>query len=217
MKISVTNNYKYIDEVVEIHVRTFQGFFLSFLGRGFLKTLYKGFIDHPKSGLIVALDKGRVIGFCAYSEELSTFYKYLLMKKLPQFAWYALGAFIRKPQILFRLLRAFTYSSESKREESYIELSSIGVLPEAKNEGVGSKLIQKLCNMADPDKFEYIKLETDRDNNEGANHFYQKNGCVFDHTYETPEQRYMNEYRYYLGRDENEKCGNCNFSSSIRG
>lgn len=198
MKIKVTENPQYINNIVEIHMDTFTGFFLTFLGRGFLKTLYKGFMAHPYSGVILALEDDKPIGFCAYSEDLSGFYKYLVKRKLPLFAWYAIGAFFRNPRILFRLLRAFSYSRESKREELYVELASIGVLPSAKNKGVGSKLIKMLCNITDASKFVYIKLETDRDNNEGVNYFYQKNGFALVHSYETPEGRRMNEYRYYL-------------------
>jgi ribosomal protein S18 acetylase RimI-like enzyme len=156
-------------------------------------------MTHPQSGVIVALENNKPVGFCAYSEDLSGFYKYLIKKKLPRFAWYAAGAFFRNPKVLFRLLRAFAYSDESKREESYVELSSIGVSPNVKNLGIGSLMIEKLCSLTDANQFEYIKLETDRDNNEAANYFYQKNGFVLDHSYETPEGRRMNEYRYYLG------------------
>lgn len=199
MEIRVTTQCEYVDEIVKIHTSTFTGFFLTFLGKGFLKTLYTGFMNHPQSGVIIVLEDDKLVGFCAYSEDLSGFYKYLISKKLPQFAWYAAGAFIRKPKILLRLFRAFTYSSESKREESYIELSSIGVCPMVKNRGVGSEMIRCLIKLSDTSKFEYIKLETDRDDNEAANYFYQKNGFVLDHSYETPEGRGMNEYRYYLG------------------
>lgn len=199
MKIGVTKNPKYVNDIVEVHMNTFTGFFLTFLGKGFLRTLYKGFMEHSESGVIVALDNDKLIGFCAYSDDLSGFYKYLIKRKLPQFAWYALGAFFRKPKVLFRLIRAFSYSGESKREESYVELSSIGISPDVKNRGVGSKIIKELCEITDATKFEYIKLETDRNDNEGVNHFYQKNGFVLDHSYETPEGREMNEYRYYLG------------------
>ena len=198
MDIYIADNLECVDEVVEIHLKTFTGFFLTFLGRGFLKQLYKGFIEHEKSGLIIATEVGKVVGFCAFSEDLSGFYKYLIKKRLIYFAWYAMGAFFRKPKVLFRLLRAFTYSSESKREETYIELSSIGVEPDVKNRGIGSSLIRFLYDISDKDLFEYIKLETDRDNNEGANYFYQKNGFVLSHSYETPEGRGMNEYRMYL-------------------
>ena len=98
-------------------------------------------------------------------------------------------------------MRAFTYSQGSKREEHYVELSSIGVLLEKKNLGVGSKMIELLKQQFSGSEFDYIQLEKDRDNNEGANHFYQKNGFVLDHSYETPEGRGMNEYRLYLGEN----------------
>lgn len=200
MRIEICDNKKYVHNIVDIHMKTFTGFFLTFLGRGFLRQLYAGFIEHAESNVIVAFDENdSVIGFLAYSEQLSAFYKYLIKKRLMQFAWFALCAFIKKPKILFRLLRAFTYSKGSKREEHYVELSSIGVLPEKKNLGVGSKMIDLLKQQFNGSEFDYIKLETDRDNNEGANHFYQKNGFVLDHSYETPEGRGMNEYRLYLG------------------
>ena len=43
-----------LDDVVKIHMETFAGFFLTFLGKGFLRQMYKGFIAHENSGLIVA-------------------------------------------------------------------------------------------------------------------------------------------------------------------
>ena len=93
---------------------------------------------------------------------------------------------------------AFNYSNESKREESYMELSSIGVSPEDKNRGIGSKMIRYLYDISDKNRFKYIKLETDKDDNEGANYFYLKNGFVLDHSFRTPEGRNMNEYRLYF-------------------
>lgn len=198
MEISITKNHEYVQEIVDIHMKTFTGFFLTFLGKGFLKTLYKGFMEHPMSDVIVAIEGNKVIGFCAYSEDLSRFYKYLIKRKVIYFAFYALGAFFRKPKILFRLLRAFKYSGESKRYESYIELSSIGVDSIMKNQNIGSKMLKFLQNTYSNKCFEYIKLETDAECNESANFFYQKNGFVLEHCYRTPEGRRMNEYRFYL-------------------
>lgn len=201
MKIVVLKNKHKVDEVVEVHMKSFTGFFLTFLGKGFLRQLYKGFVLHPRSDLIVAVNKeNQIVGFLAYSEDLSGFYKFLVRRFLLPFAWYAGVAFIRKPQIMFRLFRAFRYSNEAKRKENYIELSSIGVCPEMEGQGIGSRMIEKLKKKADVGKCEYIKLETDADNNENANAFYKKNAFVLDHIYETKEGRKMNEYRYYLNR-----------------
>lgn len=211
VKIASLKNKKRVNEIVNIHMQSFTGFFLTFLGKGFLKQLYTGFIEHEGSGIITAVnDNDEIVGFLAYSDNMSAFYKYLIKKKLIPFAWYAGCAFLRCPKIMFRLLRAFIYSGEAKRKEKYIELSSIGVKPENEGKGVGSKLISALkmkainFNNEKTEKYEYIKLETDAVDNEGANCFYQKNGFVLDHEYATQEQRRMNEYRFYLRGEKNE-------------
>jgi ribosomal protein S18 acetylase RimI-like enzyme len=201
MKIIVLQDANNIDDIVEIHMKTFTGFFLTFLGRGFLKHLYKGFVTHPDSNLIVALDDNdKAVGFLAYSFDISGFYKYLIKKSLIPFAFYSMIAFFKKPKVMFRLIRAFTYSDNSKREENYIELSSIGVNPDCKKSGIGSALIDKLKTEVSEINTDakYIKLETDAKDNEIANAFYVKNGFVLDNSYFTREGREMNEYRFYL-------------------
>ena len=185
-----------LDEVVTIHMNTFEGFFLTFLGKGFLRQVYKGFIGHENSGLIVAKNNNSIVGVLAYSENLSEFYKFLIRKKILYFAWYSLGAVIRKPSTFFRLIRAFLKPSETKRIDKYVELSSIGVSPEAKGKNIGSCMIDKLKELFNSDEFQYINLETDAINNDSVNAFYIKNGFVLTRTYETPEGRLMNEYRW---------------------
>lgn len=186
-----------IDAVADIHLKTFQGFFLTFMGRGFLKQLYRSYCDHPQSGLLVVLDESEAaVGFLAYSAELSGLYKFMIKKRLIPFAWYALGAFFRKPKVFMRLVRAFLKPGESKREEAYVELASIGVSPEAKGMGIGSQLIDALKSRVDLQKYAYITLETDAVDNDAANAFYQKNGFVLTRTFATQEGRQMNEYRF---------------------
>ena len=198
MKIATLKNKSRVNEVVKVHMQSFKGFFLTFLGKGFLKQLYKGFVEHENSGILVAVENDKIIGFLAYSGDLSSFYKHLLKRHFLPLAWHAGIAFIRKPKIFFRLMRAFGYSEDAKRDEKYVELSSIGVLPEMEGKGVGSQLIKGLKRKAYGGKYQYIKLETDAENNEAANSFYQKNGFVLDHEYVTHEGRKMNEYRVYL-------------------
>jgi len=198
-----------IGDVVRIHLETFQGFFLTFMGKGFLKTMYSSYCSHGESGLLVAIDdEGNTVGFLAYSENLSGLYKYMIKKKLIPFAWYSLGAFLRKPKVFMRLVRAFLKPSESKRDESYVELASIGVDPSAKSRGIGSQLIDKLKEIVDFAKNAYITLETDAENNEGANHFYQKNGFGIIRDFTTREGRRMYEYRYYDGGEAAENSDN---------
>ena len=186
-----------IKEVVSIHLDSFKGFFLTFMGKGFLREMYRSFCEHSASGLLVAKnDDGQILGFLAFSSELSGLYKYMLKKRLIVFAWYSLGAFLRKPKVFFRLFRAFLKPGESKREEKYMELSSIGVSSKHTASGVGTTLIDELKKITDFSIYEYITLETDAENNEAANGFYLKNGFKLVRTYHTHEGRAMNEYRF---------------------
>lgn len=196
MEIVIAEDCRYIDDIVEIHLKTFEGFFLTFLGKGFLKQLYSGFIKYDKSNIIIARDCNQIVGFLAYSEDMSSFYNYLIKERLFQFAWYGFLGFIKKPTILFRLLSAFGKSEEVVRKEKYIELASIGVSPTYKGKGVGTQMIDYLKQTIDFAEFSYILLETDAKNNEYANKFYKKNGFAKSRNYVTKQGREMNEYQY---------------------
>lgn len=193
----VKNNEKsLINEIVEIHLMTFEGFFLTFMGRGFLRQMYTAYTNHSSSGIFVDMEDNRVNGFLAYSENLSDLYKYMIKHHLIPFAWYSLAAFLRKPKVFMRLIRAFLKPNESQRDEKYVELASIGVHPDVKSKGIGSNLINFLKNEVDFDTFAYITLETDVCHNEVANRFYAKNGFEIFREYKTHEGRRMYEYRY---------------------
>lgn len=187
-----------IEDVVKIHLSTFQGFFLTFMGRGFLRQMYRSYCEHEKSGLLVAFGEidQSTNGFLAYSNDMSDLYKHMIKKKLIYFAWYSIGAIFRKPASFHRLIRAFLKPSEAKGAVSFVEISSVGVKPDAKSKGVGSQLINELKNRVDFSTYKYIRLETDAVGNELANHFYKKNGFEVQRVFMTREGRMMNEYRY---------------------
>lgn len=189
---------KMIEAVTEIHMETFPSFFLTFMGKGFLRQMYLSYTEHADSDILVACERGQVLGFVGYSKNLSGLYKHMLRYHLIPFAWYSLGAFLRKPGVFMRLMRAFLKPSESRREEPYVELSSIGIQPGAKGRGIGSKLIDELKCSVSPQEFAYITLETDALNNEIANAFYKKNGFSIVRTFNTKEGRTMHEYRFIL-------------------
>lgn len=192
-----TTEKKTIKQIVQIHLKTFPGFFLTFMGKGFLNQMYACYCRHAESGLYAAFEGEAPVGFLAYSSDFSGLYKYMIKKRFFPFFWYSVGAFFRKPKVFMRLVRALLKPGEAKREEAYVELSSIGVEPDQKSKGIGSLLIAELKKNTDFEKFAYINLETDAENNEGANRFYQKNGFVLSRTYQTHEGRKMNEYRFY--------------------
>lgn len=82
-----------VNDIVEIHLKTFEGFFLTFMGRGFLCQMYQSYCDHKDSGLLVAEDGGKAIGFLAYSSNFSGLYKFMIKTRIIKFGWYSAEAF----------------------------------------------------------------------------------------------------------------------------
>ena len=197
-----------IPRIAKLHIKAFPNFFLTQLGPRFLMTLYQGYLEDSDSGILIAEDcDHHLLGFLAYSFNYSRFYKGLMKTHLATFAFCSAGAAIKHPSFVKRLLGAFKKSDGVKRKEKYAELASIGVNPKAEGRGIGSKLIDELKRITDFNTYAYISLETDADNNEWANKFYQKNGFKLSREYTTGEGRRMNEY-HYSGDKTGEKKNN---------
>lgn len=188
-----------IPSLALLHKAAFPRFFLTQLGIPFLKTLYTGYLEDAESGIIVAEEDDRVIGLIAYSKDYPKFYKGLIKHHIIKFAFCSLGAAIRHPSFIKRLLGAFKKSESVVKTERYVELASIGVDPNCESKGIGSALISYLKNQIDFSKFAYINLETDAIDNDAANRFYVKNGFKLEREFTTAEGRKMNEYRYFSG------------------
>ena len=194
-----TASSEYIKEIAELHKRAFPSFFLTQLGMPFLRTLYMGYLEDKDSGIIVAEEEGRLVGFIAYSNDYPRFYKGLIKNHLPKFAVCSAGAAIRHPSFIKRILGAFKKSESVVKTERYVELASICVDPGIESKGLGSQLIDYLKSIVDFNKYAYINLETDAACNEGVNRFYGKNGFKLKRQFVTAEGRRMNEYRYKPG------------------
>lgn len=191
-----TANMHYPQRIAKLHILAFPQFFLTQLGKGFLTTLYQGYLEDADSGIIVAERNNRICGFIAYSNDYSNLYKELVRKHCLKFAVYSLLAVLKHPRFLKRLARAFKKSDQVKRRDPYVELASIGVNPKDRGRGVGSHLVKYLVEHTDFTKFSYISLETDADNNADINRFYKNCGFELIKTYSTPEGRRMNEYHF---------------------
>lgn len=184
--------------VTDIHIRSFPGFFLTFLGRNFLMLLYRN-INSDEEGIVLVSDTSNGInGFVAGVTNQSGFYTRLVKRQLWAFGWAGLGALIKQPTILPRLLRALNQSSQSKTSATEACLMSIAIHPDAQGKGVGRELVSAFCQVMTKQGVEAISLTTDHNNNARANEFYISLGFTLTRTFETPEGRVMNEYMKLL-------------------
>ncbi len=189
---------EHIPNLVKIHLKSFPGFFLTFLGERFLFELYDAILLDSSGIEFIYQSEGEIYGFVAGTDQPSGFYKRLLVQRWWRFALAAIPATIRKPSILPRLLRAFSMPAQPLPAPNCGTLMSIAVAPSAQGKGVGKILVRAFLLEASKRGLEYVNLTTDADNNDTVNVFYVSQGFRLHRTFTTPEGRRMNEYLYWL-------------------
>jgi len=187
---------RYVDQVVDVHMRSFSGFFLTFLGSGFLRRYYTGFCRDERAIRIIDLTgSGEVAGLITGAMNPSGFFSGLIKKDLLGFAVAAIPAVIKKPGIIPRVFRALKRPSKESSEMDVAMILEVAVAPEYMRKGIGIRLIEAFLEEAARRGAKSVYLDTDRDDNEAANMFYQRAGFTLSREHVTEEGRWLNEYR----------------------
>jgi GNAT superfamily N-acetyltransferase len=183
-----------IDQVIDIHLKSFTGFFLSFLGKSFLRELYRAIIC-DKSGIsLVYEEESGITGFVAGIYNAAGFFRRILKKYWWRFGKAAVLPALRQPGIIPRLIRAFQKPDEYQEGEDHAVLLSIAVLPGQQGKGIGKALVEGFLRAVKNNRVEQVSLTTDKNNNEYVNSFYQRIGFRIKDCFVTPEGREMVEY-----------------------
>jgi GNAT superfamily N-acetyltransferase len=183
-----------LEEIVKIHLDAFPNFFLSFLGARFLRPLYLSFGKDRHGISLVAKSDQRIAGFVFGSTKPAGLYLRLLQREWLRFAWATLPAFLRRPSILPRVLRAFKMPKQPLPAENCATLMSIAVEPTFQGQNIGKLLVKAFLDEARLRGSQNINLTTDAVGNDSVNHFYQSIGFKLFRKYTTPEGRIMNEF-----------------------
>ena len=106
--------------MVDVHMKSFPGFFLTFLGDAFLRELYAATISDQAGIAFVAEENSRVVGFVTGTDEPAGFYRRLLRQRWWRFGRASVWPFIRRPSIAPRLLRAFKKPQQNDIRDSQV-------------------------------------------------------------------------------------------------
>jgi GNAT superfamily N-acetyltransferase len=189
---------KHLNEVVKVHVHSFPGFFLTFLGPRFLREFYKSFTYDVTGVGFSALDndKGNIVGVIVGPVDPAGYFKRLLLRRFWVFCLASISAIVKKPRVIKRLFRAVFYRGEAPSGPKRALLSSIAVSPDYQKKGVGKLLVSRWMEEVKNRGATGCYLTTDAYDNDPVNSFYQNLGWTVESTYETPEGRKMNRYVY---------------------
>jgi ribosomal protein S18 acetylase RimI-like enzyme len=191
-----------VQKVVDVHLETFPGFFLSSLGRSFLRQFYAGLIELKSGVLLVAEDGSDVVGFVGGADEQRGFYRQLLRQRAVRFIVAALPAIIRRPSVVGRLIRGRRRAQGHDDTPEGACLMTIGVDPRVEGSGVGRLLVGSFEQALVERGSHGYCLTTDADGNQRTNRFYGRLGLLRSRLIVTAEGRRLNEYRAVLPRPE---------------
>ena len=182
---------KDINSIVEIHMERFSSFFLTTLGKSFLKVFYRAFLKNP-GVLLVLEDEGSVKGFAAGSRDNRSFFKKLLKNNLFEFGMSGVRIFFTNPAALKRM--ATNAGRSEKNNLIFAELLSIATLKNKK--GYGKILLDEFEKEIAKENKENlpISLTTDFDENDKAVQFYKDCDYKIQEIFESYQGRKM--YRF---------------------
>ncbi|MCQ8897731.1 GNAT family N-acetyltransferase [Limnobacter humi] len=186
-----------IPAIVDVHIQAFPGFFLTLMGRPFLRLLYLGFLQSAQGMVYVAVNaQGDVLGFVAGTAQPQGFFGQLLRKQWFRFGLAAVWPLCRRPSLVaIKLWSALFYRGETLPDlPNAALLSSLGVHPQAHRQGLGRQLVAAFVAWSAQHGCPAVYLTTDQSNNTKANTFYLECGFQLAGTCKRPPNRILNRY-----------------------
>lgn len=180
-------------ELSSIHLRSFDGFFLSSLGRKFLTQFYSALLkDQNGVGVGIEID-GQICCFAVGSKQEKGFYKALIKRNGVSFIASAFIPLISRPNRILQLLNSFKGGGRKKYFDSGT-LLSICVDPKQQTKGLGIKVLAEFEKRLIESGCDSVSLTTDAKDNERVNDFYLRSGYELIETFYTAKSREMNLY-----------------------
>lgn len=177
MQINILNN-DMAEQVAQLHIQEISTGFITSLGKDFVTSLYDVIAEDENSFGFVAIENDAVLGFVAFSTNLSKLYKYVALKKGFKFA-IILARRMFSFKVLKKVIDNILYPSKMKKAGlPSAELLSIVVAPQAQGKGLAKQLVEKglqECRVRSIDK---VKVLVSADN-EPANKLYKSSGFKF--------------------------------------
>ena len=192
-----------LDDIVVVHQQAFPGFFMTQLGRRFLRAYYRCVVDSPQGILIAEDGDGDCVGFVAGFANPAAFYQELRRRRVRLGLAAGVGVGCR-PWRLGTLLANYRRAGGFARREAdsrTAELSSLAVAPRAGGRGVGSRLVHAFVEAAGAQGADRILLTTDAHGNEAVNRFYLQLGFTCVRCFEARPGRWLNEYALVIRGD----------------
>ncbi len=168
---------KHSQEVAKLHIEGISTGFISSLGHDFVTVLYGAIAESKLAFGFVAEEENSVLGFVAFTTNLSKLYKSVILKKGLRFTFLLAGKMFSLKQMKKVFETLFYPGRIKKMNLPSAELLSIVVAEEGRGKGLATTLMQKGLAECARRGIEKVKVLVGADN-EPANKLYLK--CGFE-------------------------------------
>lgn len=184
---------KDLDQIVATHIDAFPGFFITLLGRSFIKTMYRFFLVRSEVVFLVAESNIGVFCFAVGWFGDRSKQRLLLLIYIPFLCVSVLPALFRNPIAIGTKLWARMRAKDGTPElpKNVLYLSSIGLKRSCWGRGVANDILAAFEAKGRERKASAVILTTDADNNERTLAFYKKCGYKITQLYKQDNLRKM--------------------------
>ncbi|MCK5226476.1 MAG: GNAT family N-acetyltransferase [Planctomycetes bacterium] len=174
MKI-VSMTFLNASSVAALHIDGINTGFISSLGIDFVTALYEAIAEDKNSFGFVAIENEKVLGFIAFTTNLKSLYKTVIVKKGFKFIFLLAGK-IFSPKIVRKIIETLFYPNRIKKMNlPSAELLSIVVAKEGQGKGIAKQLVNTGFEECSKRNIDRVKVLVGADN-EPANNLYLKCG-----------------------------------------
>lgn len=181
-------------KIAQIHLKAFNGFFLSGFGEAVLRRYYRAIASFDGSVFFIEHDGDAVVGFVCGCGNPAQFNRQFVRNNTIELAWAAAKACLHDTSFLPRLLTRGRDIGHFPQDSGTISLLSIAVAPEFSGQGLGKRLLHEFIAESAVRGYKKVYLTTDREGNDSVNGFYLGNGFHLIGYYDSGNGRIMNEY-----------------------
>lgn len=166
---------KHAGQIAKLHVSGISTGFISSLGIDFVTSLYEAIAQSNDSFGFVAEENQKILGFVAFTPNLTRLYKSVILKKGLRFVFLLAGKLFTFGTIKKVFETLFYPSRIKKMDLPCAELLSIVVAPEGRGKGLATQLVEKGLQECPKRRIDKVNVLVGADN-EPANKLYLKCG-----------------------------------------
>lgn len=164
--------------IAKLHMQGISTGFISSLGTDFVTSLYEAIAESKLAFGFVAQEDKKILGFIAFSTDLTSLYKSVVLKKGLRFAFLLAGKMLSLQRIKKVFETLFYPGRVKKMKMPGAELLSIVVEEEGRSKGLASQLVEKGLEECTKRGIDKVKVLVGAEN-EPANKLYLKCGFEF--------------------------------------